>query len=323
MRSSAALPGLLRVEAALACLGVQRPDRVRGRWAGSTRATSGGASEGAAGAVARAAPAGSPPTAGSAAASPARCGARRGTTVRTESPMPTVGSRRMAWGEAGRPEMRVPRRLRLGGAVGERANEASNVEPESVVGRAPRRRGRCRARGPDDRGCHRRRARGSAATGLSRSPGGASQGRTAAAERRSGAPRPPRRRSPRPAARWASAPAPSGGASEGCRAPRPARSSGRRRAARPGCPGAPARRHPAPSIHPTDCRLPPRTSYGSPGCYSLGHGGAARSDEGSMCARLNMDLERRLLRDMGRAIGNHRLIEDGRSDPGGHVWRQG
>jgi tRNA 2-thiocytidine biosynthesis protein TtcA len=30
-----------------------------------------------------------------------------------------------------------------------------------------------------------------------------------------------------------------------------------------------------------------------------------------MCARLNMDLERRLLRDMGRAIGNHRLIEDG------------
>jgi tRNA 2-thiocytidine biosynthesis protein TtcA len=30
-----------------------------------------------------------------------------------------------------------------------------------------------------------------------------------------------------------------------------------------------------------------------------------------MCARLNMDLERRLLRDMGRAIGNHRLIEEG------------
>ena len=30
-----------------------------------------------------------------------------------------------------------------------------------------------------------------------------------------------------------------------------------------------------------------------------------------MCARLNMDLERRLFRDMGRAIGNHRLIEDG------------
>ena len=30
-----------------------------------------------------------------------------------------------------------------------------------------------------------------------------------------------------------------------------------------------------------------------------------------MCARLNMDLERRLLRDMGRAIGNHHLIEDG------------
>ena len=30
-----------------------------------------------------------------------------------------------------------------------------------------------------------------------------------------------------------------------------------------------------------------------------------------MGARLNMDLERRLLRDMGRAIGNHRLIEDG------------
>ena len=39
--------------------------------------------------------------------------------------------------------------------------------------------------------------------------------------------------------------------------------------------------------------------------------GAARSDEGSMCARLNMDLERRLLRDMGRAIGDHHLIEDG------------
>jgi tRNA 2-thiocytidine biosynthesis protein TtcA len=30
-----------------------------------------------------------------------------------------------------------------------------------------------------------------------------------------------------------------------------------------------------------------------------------------MWARLNMDLERRLLRDMGRAIGNHHLIEDG------------
>jgi tRNA 2-thiocytidine biosynthesis protein TtcA len=30
-----------------------------------------------------------------------------------------------------------------------------------------------------------------------------------------------------------------------------------------------------------------------------------------MCARLNMDLERRLLRDMGRAIGDHRLIEEG------------
>ena len=30
-----------------------------------------------------------------------------------------------------------------------------------------------------------------------------------------------------------------------------------------------------------------------------------------MRVRLNMDLERRLLRDMGRAIGNHRLIEDG------------
>jgi tRNA 2-thiocytidine biosynthesis protein TtcA len=30
-----------------------------------------------------------------------------------------------------------------------------------------------------------------------------------------------------------------------------------------------------------------------------------------MCTRLNMDLERRLLRDMGRAIGNHHLIEDG------------
>ena len=39
--------------------------------------------------------------------------------------------------------------------------------------------------------------------------------------------------------------------------------------------------------------------------------GAARSDEGSMRVRLNMDLERRLLRDMGRAIGNHHLIEDG------------
>jgi tRNA 2-thiocytidine biosynthesis protein TtcA len=30
-----------------------------------------------------------------------------------------------------------------------------------------------------------------------------------------------------------------------------------------------------------------------------------------MCARLTMDLERRLLRDMGRAIGDHRLIEEG------------
>jgi tRNA 2-thiocytidine biosynthesis protein TtcA len=30
-----------------------------------------------------------------------------------------------------------------------------------------------------------------------------------------------------------------------------------------------------------------------------------------MRVRSNMDLERRLLRDMGRAIGNHRLIEDG------------
>jgi tRNA 2-thiocytidine biosynthesis protein TtcA len=30
-----------------------------------------------------------------------------------------------------------------------------------------------------------------------------------------------------------------------------------------------------------------------------------------MCVRLNMDLERRLLRDMGRAIGNHHLIEEG------------
>jgi tRNA 2-thiocytidine biosynthesis protein TtcA len=30
-----------------------------------------------------------------------------------------------------------------------------------------------------------------------------------------------------------------------------------------------------------------------------------------MWARLNMDLERRLLRDMGRAIGDHRLIEEG------------
>ena len=30
-----------------------------------------------------------------------------------------------------------------------------------------------------------------------------------------------------------------------------------------------------------------------------------------MCARLNMDLERRLMRDMGRAIGDHRLIEEG------------
>ena len=44
---------------------------------------------------------------------------------------------------------------------------------------------------------------------------------------------------------------------------------------------------------------PPRTSWRHP------------SDEGSMRARITMDLERRLLRDMGRAIGNHRLIEDG------------
>jgi tRNA 2-thiocytidine biosynthesis protein TtcA len=30
-----------------------------------------------------------------------------------------------------------------------------------------------------------------------------------------------------------------------------------------------------------------------------------------MCAQLTMDLERRLFRDLGRAIGDHRLIEDG------------
>ena len=63
-----------------------------------------------------------------------RRAARRGGADRIADP--TVGSRRMAWGEARRRDPQ-PRRLSLGGAVGEPRAQRRAIEPKGVVLRRP------------------------------------------------------------------------------------------------------------------------------------------------------------------------------------------
>ena len=248
MRSSAARPGCWVSKLRAPRLGVQRADRVSGvRVRVDARARAAAPRTGLAGAAARAAPAGSPPSAGSAAALAGEIGARLGVTVRTESPMPTVGSRRMAWGEARRREIRS----RAGCASAapsvsrdrsvERSSRkawSSGAPPSSPLSGAGGWRSRLvtvggRA-GPRDRivtlarwrvpGTHERRRR-------------------------------VRRRQLRHLdvghldrrARRAPAPAPSTARREGPSPSRPSRSSGRRRRRRPGFPGEPGPTRPAPA----------------------------------------------------------------------------
>ena len=75
-------------------------------------------------------------------------GDRRGVWLRTESPMPTTGSRRIACGDADRPDVSRPRLLPLVGAR-RSAGIAASIRRAGTRDRAgarPRRRGRARAR---------------------------------------------------------------------------------------------------------------------------------------------------------------------------------